>query len=387
MLDEQWFDEGALVEDGGQIDEYDITSSPNDFNLLTLQSFVEAGAIKIPGFQRNYVWDKARASKLIESFIIGIPVPQLFLYEESKNKFLVIDGQQRLMTIYYFYKKRFPKKEKRTELRTIFDNEGSIPEEILGNDEYFEKFNLSIPGGLPGIKSKFSGLNYSTMGDYKTQFDLRPLRNIVVRQNSPKDDDSSVYEVFNRLNTGGVNLRPQEIRSSMYHSKFYDLLNRLNAIDEWRRIIRRPQMDFHMKDVEILLRAFAMLISGNDYRPSLVKFLNNFSKKSHANSDENNKYLQSLFDSFLKSTKALPDNAFVNPRNDRFNVVLFEAVFHATCLDAFSEKRLIDGTLDIKQIHSLGNDEGFIKASLEGTTRSDNVESRLKLARSKITAL
>lgn len=110
MSEDDWFDD-AEVDEEGQIDEYDITASPNDFNLLTLQSFIEGGAIQIPGFQRNYVWDKKRASKLIESFIIGIPVPQLFLYEEAKNKFLVIDGQQRLMTIYYFYKQRFPRKE------------------------------------------------------------------------------------------------------------------------------------------------------------------------------------------------------------------------------------------------------------------------------------
>lgn len=86
MEQNEWFDEG-VADEIGQVDEYDIISSPNDFNLLTLQSFVEAGAIKIPGFQRNYVWDKQRASKLIESLIIGIPVPQLFLYEESKQFF------------------------------------------------------------------------------------------------------------------------------------------------------------------------------------------------------------------------------------------------------------------------------------------------------------
>src|SRR5262249_38549581 len=64
--------------------EYDITASPNDFNILTLYSFIESGAVKIPGFQRNFVWDLKRASKLIESVIIGLPVPQIFLYEEIR---------------------------------------------------------------------------------------------------------------------------------------------------------------------------------------------------------------------------------------------------------------------------------------------------------------
>lgn len=386
MVDDTWFDD-VEVDDFGQIDEYDITAAPNDFNLLTLQSFVESGAIKIPGFQRNYVWDKMRASKLIESFILGIPVPQLFLYEESKNKFLVIDGQQRLMTIYYFFKQRFPRKERRAEIREIFDEHKKIPDEILHDDKFFEKFSLSLPGGLPGAINKFSGINYSTLGDYKTQFDLRPLRNIVVRQNSPQDDDSSIYEVFNRLNTGGVNLRPQEIRTSMYHSDFYDTLYLLNSLQRWREVIRRPQPDLHSKDIEILLRSFAMLISGSEYKPSLVKFLNNFSKRSRENDREKNVYLSNLFKSFLDSCSGLDEKAFINPRNDRFNVVLFEAVFSAACGQAFTGRRLLNGNLEPSEIRDLSENVEFISASLEGTTRTDNVSLRLRLAREKITAL
>jgi len=83
---------GTNEADDSQIKEYDITASPNDFNMSTMFSFIESGAVKIPGFQRNYVWDVKRASKLIESIIIGLPIPQIFLYEEERNKFLVIDG-------------------------------------------------------------------------------------------------------------------------------------------------------------------------------------------------------------------------------------------------------------------------------------------------------
>src|ERR1022692_5043 len=133
ISEDDWRDLGtgeAETEDG-QIDEYDLTSTPNDFNTTTIFNFIESGAVKIPGFQRNYVWDIKRASKLIESLIIGLPVPQVFLYEEGRNSFLVIDGQQRLMTMYYFIKQRFPKKEKRAELRRLSNEESQIPDEIL----------------------------------------------------------------------------------------------------------------------------------------------------------------------------------------------------------------------------------------------------------------
>ena len=138
----QWFEYHAEHTDDLQIDHHDITASPNDFSVSTLYNFVEFGAVRIPGFQRNFVWDKVRSSKLIESLILGIPVPQLFLYQQQRNRFLVIDGQQRLMSIYYFIKRRFPKRDRRSELRIIFDKEGKIPENILHSADFFEDFNL-----------------------------------------------------------------------------------------------------------------------------------------------------------------------------------------------------------------------------------------------------
>jgi uncharacterized protein with ParB-like and HNH nuclease domain len=382
-----WFDDYAEGDEETQIDEYDITASPNDFNVLTLFSFIEAGSVKIPGFQRNFVWDRVRSSKLIESLIIGIPVPQLFLYEQARNKFLVIDGQQRLMTIYYFLKRRFPRREKRVEIRAIFDRNGQIPEGILADDQYFEDFKLKLSEKLPNTKNRFNGLNYATLGDYKTQLDLRPIRNIVVKQNAPSDDDSSIYEVFNRLNTGGVNLRPQEIRTSMYHSRFYDTLYRVNQDARWRKLLRDEEPDIHMKDIEVLLRGFAMLIQGRNYAPSLVRFLNQFSRRCEKHNEEQNIYLEKLFLSFLDACKFLPDDAFINARNNRFNMALFEAVFSAICKNAFAERRELSGTIDKDEISALGEDKAFLAASIEGTTRTGNVVIRLDQAQAIISAL
>lgn len=91
---------------------YDISVIPNDFNVMTINNLMETGIIKMPAFQRNYVWDRKRASRFIESLILGLPVPQIFLYQKERNQFSVIDGQQRLMTIYFFAKQRFPRNGK-----------------------------------------------------------------------------------------------------------------------------------------------------------------------------------------------------------------------------------------------------------------------------------
>jgi uncharacterized protein with ParB-like and HNH nuclease domain len=381
LEDDERFDDYANEEDDVQIDEYDITATPNDFNVITLFNFIESGAVRIPGFQRNFVWDHARSSKLIESLILGLPVPQLFLYEQARNKFLVIDGQQRLMSIYYFIKKRFPRKEKRVELRYIFDRHGGIPDTVLHDDNYFQSFSLKLPEKLPQGRNKFKGLNYSTLGEFQTQLDLRPIRNVIVKQNSPANDDSSMYEVFNRLNTGGINLRPQEIRTSMYHSDFYEMMYRINSEAQWRRLLRMQEPDLHMKDIEVLLRAFAMMIAGDQYAPSLVKFLNHFSRSCGKNDRGQNDYLEQLFRSFLASTNELPDDVFINKKNKRFNIALFEAVFAAACEAAAKSHKLLDKNLNVASIVALENDEEFTRASLEGTTNTANVKQRLDSAR------
>ena len=383
-----WFDDYAADDDDLDIVEYDITTSPNDFNVMTLCSFIDSGSVRIPGFQRNFVWDMTRASRLIESLILGLPVPQLFLYEQERNKFLVIDGQQRLMSIYYFIKQRFPKKDKRVEIRQIFDHEGVVPDRVLHDDRYFQTFNLRLPEHIPEHGNRFKGLNYSTLGEYRSQLDLRPIRNIVVKQNSPSDDDSSMFEVFNRLNSGGVNIRAQEIRTSMYHSNFYTMLYRINAEKtQWRRLLNSPIPDLNMKDIEILLRGFAMLVDRANYRPSMVRFLNQFSRKCKANDTEKNEYLELLFDSFLDACSDLPDDAFMNRRNKRFNIALYEATFAAALKNAFAQRRVARGALDAAKLHALEVDEDFSAAALQATTRTSNVERRLSRAEAIVGSL
>ncbi len=375
-----WIEHEDEEEEDIQIEEYELTASPNDFNVLTINSFIESGAVKIPGFQRNYVWDLKRASKLIESIIIGLPVPQIFLYEEGRNKFLVIDGQQRLMSIYYFMKQRFPRKDKRSDLRRIFDKEGKIPESVLHDDGYFEKFNLKLPEIAPKKPNKFANRNYATLDEYKTQFDLRTIRNVIVKQNVPKNDDSSIYEMFNRLNTGGINLTSQEIRASLYHSKFYEMVYRVNIQEDWRRLLGVNEPDLHMRDMEIILRSFAMLIEGNDYGSSMARFLNRFSKKAKGFSKEWIDKFERVFLSFLKACKELPSNAFFG-KTGKFSLPMFEAVFTAVCkpvLDDGTEELM---TINVEFINTLKADEKFLEYSQAQSTNKGNVDGRLKRAK------
>jgi hypothetical protein len=362
--------------------EYNISVSPNDFNISTIDSFVNQGIFEIPGFQRNYVWDIKRASKLIESLLIGIPIPQLFLYEQGKNNFLVIDGQQRLLTTYFFKKKRFPKEDKRTELRKIFKENGVFPRKVLANNDYFGDFNLKLPETTPDKPNKFNKLNYHTLSeDDRRTFDLRTIRNIIIKQNTPDDDDSVIFEIFNRLNSGGVNLKPQEIRTSLYHSKFYEMLYRINLNDNWRKLTPKQNPDLNMKDVEIILRGFAMLVNHDNYKPSLIKFLNGFSAQAKRFSEEEIRYFEQLFVKFVDEVVKIDEKLFFN--KERFNIAMYESVFVALTEEAYRDRAK---SIDIKKtnlenVRSLKENSDFINASQQSTASTANVQLRINKAK------
>lgn len=378
-MDEKWYED--IVDEGSEIlvKEYDITSTPNDFNIQTIFSLIDNGVIKMPPFQRNYVWDEKRASKLIESIILGLPIPQVFLYEQGKNSFYVIDGQQRLLSIYFFIKQRFPTKEGRLVLREYFTGDTKIDNSILSDDRYFKSFKLNLPSQSNDEKNKFDKLKYDTLGDYKYTFEiLRTIRSVVIKQNEP-DDDSSIYEIFNRLNTGGQNLSPQEIRMSLYYSNFYKMLSEINTMKEWRKILNQTAIDVHFKDVEILLRGIAMLFEYNEYKSPMGRFLNTFSKKAMKFDNKTVDYLKYLTLSFFHSCENLDENIF-STKKGQFSISLFESIFVATAIDNFKEHTLIEKKISSQSIITLKENADFINSNQGSVASKQNLNTRISKA-------
>jgi hypothetical protein len=162
------------------------------------------------------------------------------------------------------------------------------------------------------------------------------------------------------------------------------MLYRINLEPKWRVILKSAEPDLHQKDVEILMRGFAMLIDSSNYASSMVRFLNQFSKKCKKNSSEQNTYLEQIFGGFLNSCRGLPEDAFVNPKTKRFNIALYEAVFTAACEPAFKAKspKLLE--LKPDAVKSLENDAEFVAASQKATTTKANVTKRIERARAII---
>ena len=176
-------DEGDLqVQDPGG----GIQLEKADRSLFELNHWHNKGQIVIdPEWQRMYVWDKKRASKLIESFLIALPVPVVYLAVNSEGKYEVIDGLQRLTSVFKFFKNEF---------------------------------------ALTGLEilSNLNGLKFDTL-DTKLQSKLEAcvLRTFEIAQSTPKD---LMFIIFERLNTGGVPLNEMEIRNCLYRGKLNDLI-------------------------------------------------------------------------------------------------------------------------------------------------------------------
>jgi len=159
-----------------QIQEYAITSYGADYTADGLVKRINESDIVIPPFQRGYVWNFKRASKFIESLLLGLPVPGVFLTKEKENEqLIVIDGQQRLRTLQYFYEGTFKPTEK--------------------------EFKLDA------VQERFRGRTFKSL-EHKERRRLNDaiIHATIIEQTTPIEDNSSIYYIFERLNTGGGSL-------------------------------------------------------------------------------------------------------------------------------------------------------------------------------------
>ena len=234
--------------------EFDISVSPSDPTLEVIYKKIQDGKIIIPFYQRKYVWTIKQASRLIESFLMGLPVPQVFLYINSNNELEVIDGQQRIMSIKYFFSGYFGEDTKKGK---VFKLTG-----LSKKSPYYEK--------------TFENLDVRD----QNKLENSTLRAINVKQIAPTDDSDCVFHIFERLNTGGTHLKPQEIRNAVYRGPIVDELEQLNQLPDWRRIVGISKPDKKQKDIELILRIFGLYNNWDLYQQPMITFLNKTMKKN-----------------------------------------------------------------------------------------------------------
>ncbi|MEJ2818662.1 DUF262 domain-containing protein [Caulobacter sp. CCG-8] len=267
-----------------------------------------------PFYQRRPRWSPEKQSLLIESFIMNIPVPPVFLYEKEYNSYEVMDGQQRISALRDFYEGKF---------------------ELAGLKQWPE----------------INGRTYQTLPDkIQSGLDRRSITSIVLLKESTTDEDeaSNLREtVFERLNTGGVQLTRQEIRNALYRGRVNNLTDRLSRLPKFRAAWGIPpyveneievtpgllenSMYQKMEDVEMVLRFFALRHSSN-YRHGMQGFLDLYMRKAANFTEADTEVLEREFiDTLDLVTDVYGDLAFrpFNPDEDDWMPAAQKAFFDA----------------------------------------------------------
>ena len=272
---------------------YEISSYGADYDVEGLVKRLRNGDAKIPQFQRGYVWPLKQASRFIESLLLGLPVPGIFLSTEAiTKKLLVIDGQQRLTTLLAFYEGIFPSTKK--------------------------EFSLT------DVQPSLEGKTYKTLEDQDRRvLDNAIIHATVVNQSDPQDGGSGIYKIFERLNSSGMLLSPQEIRSAIYGGRLVQLLSDLNANPKWRALF--GPVNKRMRDQELIVRFFSLLYQGESYKRPMKTFLNEF-MNGFKSLDE--AATSTFSKSFLDTVEVIYDSIGVRAFKpaSSFNAAVFDAV-------------------------------------------------------------
>ena len=333
-----------------------VTYSGTDFDVDGLVRRLGRGDIVIPsfgladetietaGFQRSFVWNRPQMDRFIESLLLGYPIPGIFLVQQVDKRYLVLDGQQRLRTLQAFYRGMHEGRE----------------------------------FALQNVADEFKGLTYEGLSDEQRRtLDNTFLQATVVRTDGTSRSLDAVYQVFERLNSGGTQLTPHEIRVALYAGRLVEFLTELNRTPSWRELYG-PESP-RLRDQEIVLRFMALYVTPGSYRRPLKKYLNEFVAEYRS---LEGLPVETLRGRFVLATELLlsgPGRPSIRGRGKQVNAAFTEAVLVGLA------RRLDAGTAPsagsvTAAVGALLEDEQLLAAVERATADEEAVRTRLAIA-------
>lgn len=332
-----------------------VTFATQDYPIDGLVKRMNSKAMVVPqfrgnddriytaGFQRGFVWTKNQMDKFVESLLLGYPIPGIFLVKQPQdNRLLILDGQQRLETLRQFY-----------------------------SGVYGDKvFSLSNVG------KEFEGLTYDTLDEsLRIKLDDSYMQATIVSADGSGETSEAIYQIFERLNSGGTQLTPHEIRVALFAGNIMSSIERLNQNSDWRSLYGRPSK--RIRDHELIMRILAMFEDGDSYKKPLKTFLNTYAENSK-NRDVDNETVGQLFKDAVRIVSSqIGSSAFRRRDGLQVNAAQAEAVIVAVM------KALKKGPhpSDLREkFEKLQHDELFIKSTNYATADTDSVYQRLSQA-------
>lgn len=317
-----------------------------DLTVSSIHAYLANGKLEIPEFQRGYVWTRTQASRLIESLIIQCPIPVVYFSQSADNKLIVIDGNQRLLSI------------------KLFLNDGF---ELQGLTTYPE----------------LNGQSWSTLDPrFRDHINNRTIRCItILRETHPQIK----FDVFERLNTGSVKLNAQELRHGINHGALMEALDALGKNESWKKAagIRK---DTRMKGAELVLRYLAFRHDRQNYQKPLASFLDQFSGK-YKNADKAT--IQAWSEDFNRVISlvdyALGKFAFRLFEADLTGATGFNSALYDAEMIAFAETQnplILERRLDPDQfrraVANLLKNDRFLNSIRQATSDEQSVRTRIE---------
>ncbi len=305
-----------------------------------------------PDFQRGLVWSLEKQSALVESVLLRIPIPVIYLSEENEQQLLVIDGQHRLTTLFDYMKDRFA-------LRGL-----SLLPELNGR--------------------KFSGLEPRL----QRRFEDTAMTAFIIQ---PGSDPRIKFEVFQRLNQGAVELNAQEIRNCLYRGPGLIMVKELAAPDGLFREVARPKRQFkRLRAEELVLRCLAFIDQGPEpYLGDLLEYLNTELSRLNEMSDHERLTLRKRFERSTRLAGAVfGEQAFrrINPRTGAFvltlNAALMDVVVAGFATADVSNDDMYATTRKpglLQARTALLSDPAFVDAITHSTGDRARVQTRFRL--------
>ncbi len=314
-----------IIDDSGK--DRKLFTHPYDFIIRSLKDQVDDGTLVLADdFQRRRVWDDTKASRLIESLLINVPIPVCYFAELEDGSYSVIDGQQRLTAIYRYLNDKFKLRSLR--IRSDLNNK------------------------------KFSQLGVSD----RRSIQSRSIRCILIQKESHPEIR---FDVFDRLNSNSVKLNRQELRNSLYKGDLNKLIKELSENETFKKLRRSENVDKRMNDCEMILRFFAFHFDRVNYHGNLAKFLDNYLQSGRKMTSE---VIHRHREIFLKTINDVDcvfgENSFrrYDPANDTWNKSLNRAIYDIIMLyfaDIPSDIIQQKSNIILDEFKKIFNDEGF----------------------------
>ncbi len=330
--------------------EADIDIRDDPQSVFELMRKYDNGKLIIdPDFQRNVVWQLKQKSQFIESVILNFPLPPWYVNQTKDGKYIIVDGLQRTTALHEFV-----------------------------NDE----FDLT---GLEAL-TQLNGYNFSELkelpGDYQTRIEDKKLIIYIIKPSVPV---KVVYDIFNRVNTQGTQLKRQEVRNCIYSGKSTNLLKELSEQEYFQKAIDNGVSSKRMRDREVILRylTFKIFSYKEDYQGDLNDFVENAMRKINLMSDENINQLKQDFERVMKKTFDFFGNKnFRLPsgtNRGKINIAIFESVSHFFSInsDEFLEQ---NKETIIENFNNLLENEEYLDSIKYSTSSKSRVITRFRLA-------